>query len=705
MADEIPSQDAAASSDLPEAQNSAPSDNGRPDPLKEQLAASTAGHYTVERELGAGGMATVYLAHDTALDRKVAIKVMHGDLFKAGEVAIGRFLREARTGARLNHPHIIPVYAIKEERNLIYFVMKFIDGKPLDTLIREVGPLPIPLVARVLAQAADALAYAHRNGIVHRDVKPGNLLLDKEGWVVLTDLGIAKVAEASQLTATGSAVGTPTYMSPEQATGEKDITGASDQYSLGCVAFEMLTGRVPFEAESVVGLIFQHVADPPPPIHTLRPDCPADVAAAVHRMLQKAPEDRYQSLEEVAQFFRDVSVGDEEEFRLLLRAYATGHGQTQAIKRMNTPRPQPRDRTPTPRPASRPSKREVAISTTGMQPVARDRTLGGTPIAPVTAPATGDGTGAAPATAATGTQAWPRTLLRPPEQAARSRSARGPLLALAMIAIAAAAFYFTPGVGSLTTETPDVTALMNLRQAEAEAAVRRGQAAGDSTACAGVRMDLPSCRKHIIVPISDISPDLVTAVVAAEDSLFAVRTGVDWSAMRMAAGYPRTAFEWGNSTDRADLFAVLPGLLEQMNAVGPTGSLTQRVAQIVWYPAPTGLYSKLREVLVSRRVAQAVSKDRLVELYLNLAEFGPGLYGAEAAAQAYFGVPAKRLTKAQAATLAATLATPRTSTPLLEPAAMRRRQALILRRLNGEAVSIPQGATAASSAAPPSPTP
>jgi monofunctional biosynthetic peptidoglycan transglycosylase len=246
---------------------------------------------------------------------------------------------------------------------------------------------------------------------------------------------------------------------------------------------------------------------------------------------------------------------------------------------------------------------------------------------------------------------------------------------------------------------------MDLRQAEAEAAVRRGQAAGDSTACAGVRMDLPTCRKHIIVPLADISPDLVTAVLAAEDSLFGVRTGVDWSAMRMAAGYPRPAFEWGNGTDRADLFAVMPGLLERMNTVGPTGSLTQRVAQIVWYPAPDGLYRKFREVLVSGRLATAVPKDRLVELYLNLAEFGPGLYGAEAAAQAYFGVSAKRLSKAQAATLAATLATPRSSTPSLEPAAMRRRQALILRRLNGEAVSIPQGAIATPKSAASSPAP
>lgn len=666
-----------------------PGSRGAPDAMIEKLRRVTIGEYRVERELGRGGMASVYLGHDLSLDRKVAIKVMSPELFHGDRVFVDRFLREARTGARLNHPHIIPVYAIREASELIFFVMKFIDGKPIDDVIRHFGPLPIPLVVRVIAQVADALGYAHRNGIVHRDIKPGNMMLDKDGWVVLTDLGIAKVNEVSSLTATGSAIGTPTYMSPEQSSGSKATTGASDQYSLGCVAYEMLTGRPPFEADSVVALIFQHYAELPPPIHQQRPDCPAEVEAAVMRMLQKAPEDRFGSCDEVAQVFRDMTPGDEEEFRMLVQAFATGAGQTRAIKRINTPRT-PTVPPSTPRPLSRPSQRELSVASSGMTPVPRltgnaGPTPGSTGAMPSPAP-----DAAATAAALEAQRAnWPRTLLRPPEQQVVKRRFQVPGVLTILVAVTLAWLLFFPRIGALETEVPTSTALMRAREAEAEAAVRRGSAPGADGSCEGPRADLAACRKQTPVAMSEIAPAVAEAVVFGVDTLFPLRLGNDWTAMRRAAGYPRDAFEWGNGIDRADLFAVLPGLLEQMEPVGRAGSLTQRLVQAVYFPADEGLFRKVREVLVARRVAKALPRERILEVYLNVAEFGPGLYGVEAAAQAYFRRSAKDLTRAQAATLAAVLATPRSSTPTVAPEAMRRRQALILRRLNGEPVAIP----------------
>ncbi|HLQ22983.1 MAG TPA: serine/threonine-protein kinase, partial [Gemmatimonadales bacterium] len=167
----------------------------------EALRASTLGDYDIAGELGRGGMATVYLAHDIALDRKVAIKVM-SQVLSLGD-GVERFKREAKTAASLSHPNIIPIYAVRHSERLLYFVMKNVDGRSLDSIIRELGPLPIPMVQAILGQSASAFGYAHRRGVVHRDIKPGNILIDDEGWAVVTDFGIAKVSEAEQLTGTG----------------------------------------------------------------------------------------------------------------------------------------------------------------------------------------------------------------------------------------------------------------------------------------------------------------------------------------------------------------------------------------------------------------------------------------------------------------------------------------------------------------------
>ena len=206
----------------------APPEGGRNVQL-DALRQATLGEYEVLAELGHGGMATVYLGHDLALDRKVAIKVLAPALLLMGEGMVERFKREARTAAALSHPHIIPIYAVKESDDVLYFVMKYVRGRALDAVIRDVGPLPIAMVHAILAQVSDALGYAHRHGVIHRDVKSANIMLDEDGWAVVTDFGIAKVVQAEGLTLTGVTVGTPTYMSPEQC-DMREVTGASDQY-------------------------------------------------------------------------------------------------------------------------------------------------------------------------------------------------------------------------------------------------------------------------------------------------------------------------------------------------------------------------------------------------------------------------------------------------------------------------------------------
>src|SRR5260370_417412 len=206
------------------------------------LRQATLGEYEILAELGRGGMATVFLAHDLALDRKVAIKVLAPALLLMGEGMVERFKREARTAAALSHPHIIPIYAVKESDHVLYFVMEYGGGRKLEPMIQAAGPLAIPMVQTIVAHVSDALSYAHRHGVIHRDIKSANIMLDEDGWAVVTDFGIAKVVQAQGLTMTGVTVGTPTYMSPEQCATE-EVTGASDQYSLG-VAAHAVTPRL-----------------------------------------------------------------------------------------------------------------------------------------------------------------------------------------------------------------------------------------------------------------------------------------------------------------------------------------------------------------------------------------------------------------------------------------------------------------------------
>ncbi|HEX5633824.1 MAG TPA: protein kinase, partial [Gemmatimonadales bacterium] len=310
------------------------------------LQAATLGEYEVLGELGRGGMAAVYLAHEIALDRKVAIKVISSHLGAADDL-IERFRREARTAASLSHPNIIPIYAVRDSEQLLYFVMKLVDGRPLDSVIREAGALPVATVQNIFAQVGGAVGYAHRRGVVHRDLKPGNILVDDEGWCIVTDFGIAKVAESVGLTTSGMMVGTPSYMSPEQCL-DKAVGPASDQYALGVVMYELLTGKLPFPGASMMSVMYAHVHTPPPPVEELRPDCPADIAAAVMRMLEKEPEKRWPSLEAAVAVIGVGSASQDENSRSQLSTLAKSGTRPLSV-RHSTPRsPVPLGRTPLP---------------------------------------------------------------------------------------------------------------------------------------------------------------------------------------------------------------------------------------------------------------------------------------------------------------------------------------------------------------------
>lgn len=247
-------------------------------------------------ELGRGGMAIVYKARERALDREVAIKVLPFTL-AFDQSFVERFMREARTAASLEHPHIIPIHRVGQSAQVTYFVMKLLRGQSLSDRLLEKGPLSPQETRRVLAETASALGYAHQHGVVHRDIKPDNILLDESGRCVVTDFGIARSGSQSKLTATGTSVGTPRYMSPEQARA-KDVDGRSDIYSLGIVGYECLTGRPPFDGEEMMAILMAHISQPLPRPELASPEA-ASVYAIIERMLAKTPEERFQSAEEV----------------------------------------------------------------------------------------------------------------------------------------------------------------------------------------------------------------------------------------------------------------------------------------------------------------------------------------------------------------------------------------------------------------------
>src|SRR5687768_14872643 len=270
------------------------------EPGTQRLAAALADRYRIERELGAGGMATVYLAEDLRHGRKVAVKVLRPEL--AAALGHDRFLREIEVAARLTHPHILPLHDSGASDGFLFYVMPYIDGESLRTRIDRVGELPVPDAVRILREVADALAHAHEHGVVHRDIKPDNVMLSGRHALVM-DFGVAKaVSEAtgrSAVTTAGVALGTPTYMAPEQAAADPHLDHRVDIYALGVMGYELLAGRPPFAGRTAQAVLAAHAIEAPEPLDRLRPGAPPALVELIMRCLAKRPADRWQSAEEV----------------------------------------------------------------------------------------------------------------------------------------------------------------------------------------------------------------------------------------------------------------------------------------------------------------------------------------------------------------------------------------------------------------------
>jgi hypothetical protein len=265
---------------------------GEQDPLAGPLARALAGRYVLERRLGRGGMGVVFLARELRLDRRVALKLLL-PAKAADRVARDRFLTEARTAARLSHPSIVPIYAVDEVDDIVFFAMALVEGETLGQRVRERGPLPPREGARLVRQVAWALAYAHERGVVHRDVKPDNILLDAAtGRALVSDFGIARVGVGSGDTGPREVVGTAEYMSPEQASG-RAVDARSDLYSLGVAGYYALSGQLPFDAPDSYAILASHIADPAPPLAAVAPAVPRRLAEVIDRCLAKDPSARF----------------------------------------------------------------------------------------------------------------------------------------------------------------------------------------------------------------------------------------------------------------------------------------------------------------------------------------------------------------------------------------------------------------------------
>ncbi len=311
--------------------------------------------YTIEREIGRGGMAAVFLATDAHLERRVAIKVLPPEL-TYGRGMVERFKREAKVAATLDHPHIIPIHRVSTGGKIFWYAMKYLEGDSLADIIQRDAPLPLPQIADVLSQVADALDYAHERGVIHRDVKPANVVIDARRWATVTDFGIAKAASQTSMTGSGSMIGTPYYMSPEQCSGLK-ISGASDQYSLGVMAFQMLTGHLPFTGDSVIEIVKKHCTDPVPPISVLRPGTSPAVVAVVERALAKSPEERYPTTGAFASAFSQAAEREQSRTgRMIARTTSPIPTRRRSVTSPANAPPQRQPRA-APRQAARPNRR------------------------------------------------------------------------------------------------------------------------------------------------------------------------------------------------------------------------------------------------------------------------------------------------------------------------------------------------------------
>jgi serine/threonine protein kinase len=266
------------------------------------LIGTKIGEYEIVEHVGHGVAADVYKAHQAKLDRHVAIKIL-SPTFVGEQAFLARFVREAQAVARLDHPNILPVYDFDRQNDLVYIVMQYVDSGSLDDLLGQ--PLPLGLTVRILEQVGSALSHAHQRGVVHRDVKPGNILLGPGNWVLLTDFGLVKILETpANLTPSGMSLGTPAYMAPEQVSGDQ-VDQRADIYSLGATLYQMVTGRVPFEGGTGMAVAFKHLSEALVPPRKLNPHLPAAVDKVIVKALSKEPDLRYQTIDELVAAFRE----------------------------------------------------------------------------------------------------------------------------------------------------------------------------------------------------------------------------------------------------------------------------------------------------------------------------------------------------------------------------------------------------------------
>src|SRR5919106_334627 len=275
--------------------------------LLSRLQGALADRYRIEREIGAGGMATVYLAQDLRHDRKVALKLLRPEL--SAVIGAERFLAEIKLTANLQHPHILPLFDSGEADSYLFYVMPFVEGETLRARLTREKQLPVADAVRIATEVASALDYAHRHGVVHRDIKPENILLH-DGRALVADFGIALAASkagGNRMTETGMSLGTPHYMSPEQAMGEREITARSDVYAIGVVLYEMLTGDPPFSGSTAQAIVARVLTENPRPLLPQRHTIPRHVEAAVLTALEKLPADRFTTATEFAEALQDKS--------------------------------------------------------------------------------------------------------------------------------------------------------------------------------------------------------------------------------------------------------------------------------------------------------------------------------------------------------------------------------------------------------------
>lgn len=336
--------------------STAPTDASADDALRSRLSGLFGADLDLERELGRGGMAAVFAAFDPVLQRRVAVKVLLPEVAQDASMA-DRFLKEARTVAALQHPHVVTVYSVRSRDGVHAIVMELVDGRGLDAVLAERERLPLHVAGMILAQTTAGLQHAHDRGVIHRDVKPSNVLIDRAGRAVVSDFGIARRDGAPRTTETGLVFGTWAYMSPEQRSAEA-VTAATDQYALGVMAFEVLTGRLPFEG-TPTEMLRAHLHQEPPSVRALRGDVPPAVDGLIRRMMAKSPSDRFPSLRDAERTFRSL-VPDEGNTTLQLAAYS--HVRQAGSRVMPAARPPAAD------PRSAPTERTTGAAVSAAAP-------------------------------------------------------------------------------------------------------------------------------------------------------------------------------------------------------------------------------------------------------------------------------------------------------------------------------------------------